>query len=416
MVAAQDFATVTVHPIATAAELGPWTITVQEVIAGSEAFAILTDTNAANAELGAPAEGESYVLARISATNTASTVQVIQMSHFAAAGSDGILRRTGPIAIPEPQLSAIVEPGDSTEGWIAPIVNDPASAILWFDSPILGGTWADALFALAEGATPSIEELDPSDTDAGADVASPANFGDTITVDGWEITIDDILYGADMFDAIFDFRTRALGSNNEWIMAGAAVHASIRNLNPFPAFFSSIAFEVADWSGEPWDQMLMLTVADDVSREYMPGGAGTGWAAFSGLDWTEYNLLRVAPFKVGGNERFFTFGDTPPAGGAASEDDEPTSADEGTPEAETEPASDFVAATGDVVVTSEDLVNLRSDASTSGDILQELPLGTELEIAAEAVEADGYTWYQVIVIETGETGFVVADYLEPAEN
>lgn len=415
MVAAQDFATLTVYPIATAAELGPWTITVQEVIAGSDAFAILTDTNAANAELGAPAEGESYVLARISATNTGAAPQVIQMSQFAATGTDGILRRTAAIAIPEPQLSAIVQPGESTEGWIAPIVNDPASAILWFDSPILGGTWSDALFALAEGAAPAIEELDPSDTDTGSDVASPASFGDTLTVDGWEITIDDVLYGADMFDAIFDFRTRALGSNNDWITAGAAVHAVVRNLNPFPAFFSSITFEVADWSGEPWDQMPTLTVTDDVSREYMPGGSGSGWAAFAGLAWTEYNLLRVSPVKVTGNERFLTFGDTPPANNAP-DDEEPDSTDEPDSGSEGEPSSDFTATTGDMVVTSEDLVNLRADASTSGDILQELPLGTELEIAGEAVEADGHTWYQVIVVETGETGFVVADFLEPAEN
>jgi hypothetical protein len=390
---------------------------VQEVVAGDEAFAILTDTNAANAELGAPAEGESYVLARISATNTSSVRQVVQMSDFAATGTDGILRRTGPIAIPDPMLGAMVEPGATTEGWIAPIVNDPASAILWFDSPRLSGVWSDALFALAEGATPAIAALDPADTDVGSEPSSPASIGDTVTVGGWEITIDEVLYGADMFDAIFDFRTRALGSNNDWITAGAAVRATVRNLNPFPAFFSSIAFEVADWTGEPWDQMPTFTVADDVSREYMPGGSGSGWAAFAGLAWTEYNLVKVAPFKIGGEARYVTFGDAPPAGASTSSDEESTT-DESTAEddASNNASPEFTAVDGDVVVTSEDLVNLRDAPSTTGNPLQELPAGTELEVSGEPEEADGYTWYPVIVLSTGEFGYVVADFLAFPEN
>jgi hypothetical protein len=72
-------------------------------------------------------------------------------------------------------------------------------------------------------------------------------------------------------------------------------------------------------------------------------------------------------------------------------------------------------ATGDTVMTIEDLVNLRSDASSSDDnIVKELPMGTELEITGDPIEANGYRWYPVKVVESGETGYIVQDFIEPA--
>ncbi len=401
---AQEFATSTLHPLNETASLGIWAITVVEVISGSDASALLADVNANNPE---PDEGLSYVCARITAQNTGTITRSIQMSDFAATGTDGILRRTGPIAIPEPLLGAAVEPGASTEGWIAVMVDDPAAAILWFDSPQAGGNWADALFALADGAVaPEPVSLDTASTDIGSEPGSPAGFGDTITVGGWEITVDEVLYGLDAWD-LFDFRTRALGEGNSWITAGAAVHATVRNLNPFPAFFSSIAFEVADWNGEPWDQMQTLTVVNDVSREYMPGGSGEGWASFGGLAWTEYNLLKVSPFKIGGEARYITFGGDPPA--STSETDE-----EPADEEETIASEPLDVVEGDIVETIEDRVNLREEPTTSGSPLRELELGTQLEVAGEQVEAEGYTWLPVIVVDSGEFGYVAIDFVAAA--
>jgi hypothetical protein len=392
------------------ADLGIWAITVLEVVSGSDAFAMLAETNGYNPETE---DGLAYVCVRISAQNTSTIRRVIQMSDFAATGSDGILRRTGPIAIPDPLLGAIVEPGASTEGWIAVMVDDPAVAILWFDSPQTGGNWSDGLFALGEGATvPNAGSLDSASTEAGSEPGAPASFGETVTVGGWEITVDEVLYGSDAWE-LFDFRTQALGPDNEWITAGASIHATVRNLNPFPAFFSSIAFEVSDWDGEPWDQMPTLTVVNDVSREYMPGATGEGWASFAGLTWTEYNLLKVAPVKVGGEARYITFGGDPPTstGESEAEPEDETATEEA--ETSSEPLR---VVEGDIVETTEDLVNLREEPSTSGEPLRELERGTQLEVAGEQLEADGYTWLPVIVMDSGEFGYVVIDFVGPAED
>jgi hypothetical protein len=115
----------------------------------------------------------------------------------------------------------------------------------------------------------------------------------------------------------------------------------------------------------------------------------------------------VAPFKVGGEARFYTFGDTPPAGSTSSTADE---AEESSP-----PAAELDLASGDTVETSEDLVNLRSEPTTAGSPVAELPLGTQLEITGEPVTADGYTWWPVTVVETGETGFVASPFITPAD-
>jgi len=399
---------ITVYPIGESANLGPWAITVVEVIAGEEAASLLVQTNAENPP--AP-EGQAYVCARISVQNTGDQARSIQMVDFAATGSDGVLRRTQAVVVPEPMLQAVVEPGATTEGWVAITVDDPAVATLWFDAPMLGGSWSDGVFALADGAqAPSVDDFDASDSDVGSDSSAPAAIGETIRVGGWEITIDEVIFGQATFD-IADFRYRALGSTNEWVQRGIGLRATVQNLNPFPAFFSDIAFEIADFSGEPWDHTLTMTPPEpDVSQEYLPGATGQGWATFGGWAWTEPELIKVQPFKTGGSARYVIFDGNQPLAADTPLDEE---TGEQTPETSTEPLD---LAVGDLVETTEDLVNFRSEPSSGADIIEELGLGTQLEITGPPVEADGYTWYPAVVVESSQAGYLVQDFVQRSEN
>lgn len=98
--------------------------------------------------------------------------------------------------------------------------------------------------------------------------------------------------------------------------------------------------------------------------------------------------------------------------------DPPTeeSAADGNPDtnaAEEEAASEL-AVDGNAVI-SEDGVNLRPDATTEGEPLTTLNADTAVTILDGPVDADGYTWWQVVVDDdTAQTGWVVQDYLEPA--
>lgn len=390
----------TIYAIGETATLGPWEISIVEVVSGEEAASLLIETNAENPP--AP-EGQSYACARVSARNAGEGARSIQMVDFAATGSDGILRRTQAVVMPDPMLQAVVEPGATTEGWVAITVDDPAVATLWFDAPMLGGSWSDGVFALADGATlPTFEPADASDTDVGAEPSAPAGIGETVTVGGWEVTIDEVIFGQAIFD-IADFRYKALGTGDGWVQRGIGLYATVRNLNPFPAFFSDIAFEIADFSGEAWDHTLTMTAPEpEVSQEYLPGATGQGWATFGPEDYAEAQLIKVQPFKIGGAVRYILFdGNSPQAAGGASEDEVET------------PAEPLELAVGDVIETTEDQVNLRGEPTSSADIIAELALGVQLEVTGEPVEADGYTWYPVIVLETSQAGYVAQDFIGP---
>ncbi|HYJ13756.1 MAG TPA: polysaccharide deacetylase family protein [Thermomicrobiales bacterium] len=70
-------------------------------------------------------------------------------------------------------------------------------------------------------------------------------------------------------------------------------------------------------------------------------------------------------------------------------------------------------APGILVYTNDEFVRLRSDATTAGEVLEELPAQVELTIVSGPVEADGYTWWEVSTA-AGTIGWVVADFLSSA--
>jgi hypothetical protein len=59
-------------------------------------------------------------------------------------------------------------------------------------------------------------------------------------------------------------------------------------------------------------------------------------------------------------------------------------------------------------------VNLRSSASTSGDIVRTLATGDTVTITGASQEAEGYTWVPVRLAD-GTEGWIVQDYVAPAQ-
>jgi hypothetical protein len=66
------------------------------------------------------------------------------------------------------------------------------------------------------------------------------------------------------------------------------------------------------------------------------------------------------------------------------------------------------------VVTTDDGVRMRAEPSTTAEIVAELPAGTELKVTGPAGEADGFSWYPVENPETGDSGYVAADFVRAA--
>lgn len=103
----------------------------------------------------------------------------------------------------------------------------------------------------------------------------------------------------------------------------------------------------------------------------------------------------------------------PPAETPTEEQDEPESTPDETGDGgDEQPAGTF--AEGDFVVVV-DGVNMREEGTVEAEIVRELADGEVLEIQSGPVEADDYEWYEVIVEETGEVGWVASEFIEPAE-
>lgn len=69
-----------------------------------------------------------------------------------------------------------------------------------------------------------------------------------------------------------------------------------------------------------------------------------------------------------------------------------------------------------VVVTAEgEGLNLRAEASSDSESIATLSAGEVLTILSGPEEGGEYQWYEVIVEETADVGWVAADFIEPAD-
>ena len=65
------------------------------------------------------------------------------------------------------------------------------------------------------------------------------------------------------------------------------------------------------------------------------------------------------------------------------------------------------------LVSTTAAVNLRPGPTTDGEPITELQPGTQLQITGDFVEAGQCDWWPVTVVDSGQSGFVIEQYLEP---
>ena len=66
------------------------------------------------------------------------------------------------------------------------------------------------------------------------------------------------------------------------------------------------------------------------------------------------------------------------------------------------------------VVATTTVLNLREGPSTDSALVAELPEGSRLQVTGEFQEAGQCDWWPVTAVDTGQSGFVIEQYLEPA--
>jgi hypothetical protein len=384
---------------------GPWRLTVQEVVTGDDANNLVTGASPANLPLP---EGLSYVAVRVAATNAGTVAAHIDGNDFAVTDASGIVQRAGGATAPNPALAGDVEPSASLDGWVVGVApGDATGLVLLFDSVTLTGDWADAAFALTDGAalTPAASRAAELNR-VGRSADDPAGFNTAVATRDWIVELLDVKQGLAVVDLFpqSDYRTTALLGNDPSVVAGTWLAFQVRITNNQtglqPAYLAPTAFMLADAGGDPNPDLSWLTPPyPDASGAYFPGASREGWVLFDLANsmYTPYaSLLRFLPNRTDDDVRYFTWG-----GGGATVPAEPTF--EGTLDP------------GTKVVTTEDLVNLREEPSTSSDVVEEMGEGTELTVTGAPVEGDGLTWYPVEDPETNDEGYVAQQFIDRAD-
>lgn len=403
----------TVTPAGEKVTAGPWEITLIEATTGDDAAGLAA--GAGNAD--SPAEnGTQYVAAHFSMHNASGQAQLVAPDDFAAVGDDGFFRRSAAIFQINPPLSGNVAAGGDIDGWVlSSVESDTKSVVIFYDSTTISGTWADHAFAVTEGATfePKTKHtVDPNQT--GTDPGAPAGPGDVVATDEWSVEIVDVVTGPGVND-ISPETTQRLGNN--YLAAGqyaicletwVAIQIQVTNNadDGLTRTLPQTAFLLANADGSNVLDVRMLSApAPEVGAEYAAGASRAGWISFELPSLCEYdnvnlsyfdNLLRFQPFASSADPRYLTWG-----GGSPSPDPTEATIDE----------NDVLPVGTTLVVPDGDTVNLRTDPSTSGDMVAELEEGTEVEVTGEPQTGDGYIWYPVTVTDSGDEGWVVAEFL-----
>ena len=287
----------TVVPAGQVGTAGPWQITLGTVRTGDEAATAITAASPANR---IPGDGEQFVLVELTATNTGDKPYRLDPGDFALAGNGWVGQPTDLVA-PEPQLSGVVEPGAAFTGSVALAGPDDGSAlVLLYDSLSLPGNWADAAFALSDGAALGSPMGDPAPTDAGAAVDAAVAIGDPVATAAWRVTVAEVVVGDPVYDLFpeSDYRTTALGrvqagdlgdADGDGAAGWVAVRVSVTYTgnSVTGAYLAAEAFTLAQQDGGPVPNGLFLTAPDpEAEGSYARGQTREGWVVFEiQIDW-----------------------------------------------------------------------------------------------------------------------------------
>jgi hypothetical protein len=268
-------------PLGSEIRFKDWAVTITGVTRGDEAAAAITAANQFNHP--AP-EGWQYLLATLKLTNVSTEQEaksVLFGVNLRVTGDHHVLYNRASVVVPQP-LEGEIFPEGSVEGQAAFLVPTDEGNLMFFVAESLSfDPEARRFVAIDATATvrpdPALASVAP--TDVGAKRTSPAPLGSTTVSPAWEITVLEVVRGADAAQRIV-----AANQLNAPAPAGQAyilAHVRARFLGDAdPDTAKQIdqnAFKVTGSANVVYDRPMIVAPEPALDAYLFPGGQVEGW-------------------------------------------------------------------------------------------------------------------------------------------
>jgi len=255
-----------------------WEVQVLEFKRGQEAAQLIREANQFNEP--AP-EGKEYLMVKV----RAKSLHIDGQSHLITGGDFKLtgdrVTRYLPVGVvpPAPPLGAEVFSSGETEGWIVYAIDQGEEQLMVDFDPLVSTDYQPVFIALQPGAAISVDPMlsDVAPTDLGRTHEQPAQLGDTLITDDWQVTILEAIRGSKAYDM-----AKAANQFNDPPAAGMeylAVRARVKSLNPKDDFvlIDSGSFKTIGDKQVLYDAPAVVDPEPVLQAYLYPGGEVEGW-------------------------------------------------------------------------------------------------------------------------------------------
>lgn len=268
-------------------------VQILETLQGDEAWSQILQANTFN---NPPPDGMEYLMLKIKVKNIAEGDTEIKISYadFSLTGSR--LQEYSPVSavMPDPNFSDGLFPGGETIGWVPFLVSPDETNLIVIVDPLYNFDAEPQYIALDEGASiissPKLSAIQP--TQNGMSRSDPANLGDLIVTDDWEIRITKIIHGENAWQRILDANTYNNPPAEGMTYLLVKIYAHYIGDNENGASVGILSMKTTGSNNVIYDSPVVVDPEPAFDATLFPGGEIEGWLALqTGAD--EENIMLI---------------------------------------------------------------------------------------------------------------------------